>query len=72
MLNIIDPLTNNTYSLLSKLGKETLKKYIMQFQNGGSMEETTLNIDFRELKEDINKIVRTPYRRQNTLTHLHI
>jgi hypothetical protein len=64
MLNIIDPLTNNTYSLLSKLGKETLKKYIMQFQNGGSMGETTRNIDFNQLKDYINNIVRTPYRRE--------
>jgi hypothetical protein len=56
MLNIIDPLTNNTYNLFSKLGKETLKKYIMQFQNGGSMGETILNINFEKLKYYINNI----------------
>ena len=46
MLNIIDPLTNNTYNLFSKLGKETLKKYIMQCQNGGSEDSSESEVPY--------------------------
>ena len=68
MLNIIDPLTNNTYNLFSKLGKTTLKRYIMQCQNGGSMKEHN-HIDFTNLRYKINNSV-YPYRKNKYIDTL--
>ena len=62
MLNIINPLTNNTYSLFSKLGKETLKKYIIQYQTGGSKEAIN-ELPFDDLTNLINNKVLSEYRK---------
>ena len=36
MNNIVDPLTNELYSIFSKRGKLLLKNYVTLLQNGGS------------------------------------